>query len=254
MQQPGQGGDVLSNIKASLKQLYATIETAIKQQGAPQEQPAQQPQPPAQAPVQPNPASAPAKPGAAYTASPAKETDPMTDPKTNPEQLSDKISPEEFAALKAKAAKVDELQTQMTAMAGNFAAEKRDRRRDQLKARCQRFTAIAVKPDELAEKFQTLEEKDPELFKYFDGLLESLDTAIVQSGLFNQIASIRAGEGQGETYEVFADKVWKEEFKGDPEKIQAAYEAAADRRPDLFEAYSDTYSPAKTRKSRGAAN
>lgn len=176
----------------------------------------------------------------------------MTQP--TPDKLSaPQISAEEFAALKAKAAEVDKLQTQMAAMAESFSGEKRARRLDQLTARCERFTAIAVEPKELAPQLQKLEEKDAELFKYFDGLLESLDTALVQVGLFTQVADVRQGEGKTENYADFADKLWRDEFKADPGKVQEAYDAAAKRRPDLYDAYSNTYAPPKSRKSRAQA-
>lgn len=165
---------------------------------------------------------------------------------TAPEKFT--ISAEEFAAVKAKADKADALSaqaeqftTQLKAADERARSIERARRRDQLIARCETFSAVPESPETLAEKFQALEEASPELFKFFDGLLAAMDTQVATGGLFSQKSSPRAPQG-GETFEAATDKVLAEEFGGDRAKYAEAMNVVAKRRPDLFAEYSNTYS------------
>ncbi len=153
------------------------------------------------------------------------------------------IKPDEFAAIKAKAEKADALEEQMTALKAQtdqFAAAlketKRARRSDQLVARYEAFTAVPEKAGTLAEKMLAVEEKDPELFKYFDGLLATLDKALMQAELFGQIGSGRSDE-TADTLEAVIEQVVKEKFDGDMSKYAEAMDVAQKQRPDLAQAY-----------------
>ncbi len=95
---------------------------------------------------------------------------------------------------------------------------------------------LAVKADELAEKFAALEEASPDLFHYFEGLLEAADKQAVQSGLFAQVASSRR-EMSAETFEGLTEKVLTDKFAGDRTKYELAMKEAANLRPDLQTAY-----------------
>ena len=169
--------------------------------------------------------------------------------KTTPESFA--VTAEEFASLKADAAKAKQLEEQFTALktrneelAAQFKETQRARRRDQLVARCEQFSAIPEKAEILADKFLALEERDPELAKYFDGLLHTLDTQVAQSMLFTQIASPRSATG-GETFESFTDRIVKEKFGGDMKHYGEALRMATKERPDLFAIYNETYAPSK---------
>lgn len=179
----------------------------------------------------------------------------MTQSIPTPETFS--VKKEEFEALKAQAAEAAKLKEQFAALqtqSETFAAklaeaekanieQKRARRLDQLKA--EKFTAIPDKQETLAEKFLILEEKDPELFKYFNDLLHTLDTQITQSMLFSQIATPRTGGVEVETFEAYTEQVLTDKFSGDRAKYEQAMNLAATLRPDLFATYNETYAPAR---------
>src|SRR3990167_5116036 len=98
------------------------------------------------------------------------------------------FTPEEFAALKAKADKADQLVAIVDSMGVNLRKVERARRLDQLTAHVDGFTAIGADKAELAAKLQELEEAAPALFTYFDGLLGQLDGAL-SAGLFGALAT-----------------------------------------------------------------
>jgi len=155
------------------------------------------------------------------------------------------ISAEEFAALKAKADKLDGLEVEIgtlkskAAEADTFAAQlvemKRQRRRDQLLRRAEQFVAIPEKPEILAEKLQALEEKDADLFKWLDGLLGTLDQQLVTADLFGQKSV--AQKEQADTFEAAVEARLAEKFGGDRAKYAEAMEAVGAERPDLAYQY-----------------
>jgi len=184
------------------------------------------------------------------------EGEKMTD-KINPQSA---VSAEEFAALKAKADKLDALEIEVgtlktkAAEADTFATQlvemKRQRRRDQLLRRAEQFVAIPEKPETIAEKFQALEEMDaariaalpeaqrkdaPSLFTWFDGLLGTLDQQLVTADLFGQ-KSIAQKE-QADTFEAAVEAKLTEKFAGDRAKYAEAFEAVGAERPDLAHQY-----------------
>ncbi len=153
------------------------------------------------------------------------------------------VTAEQFAALEAKAAQADkfaielaDVKKQADTFAADLAKAKHDRRYDQLKARAEQFMAVPEKPETLAEKMLALEEKDADLFTYFTSLLEKLDKAAVEAGLFSQIASERAGEN-ADTLESITAKILTDKFGGDAGKYGEAMIMAADTRPELFGEY-----------------
>lgn len=175
----------------------------------------------------------------------------MADTITTPKPESFNVTAEEFAALKAKADEAAKLQEQFAALKSQseqFATQlletKRARRRDQLVAHCENFSAIPDKAETLAEKLQALEEKDPELFAYFDGLLNTVNNQINTAGLFSQMVSARK-DGSVESFEAVADKILKDKFGGDMAKYTDALGVAAKERPDLFAIYNETYAPSR---------
>lgn len=172
---------------------------------------------------------------------------PQTPPPA-PEKMN--ISAEDFAAYKAETEKALKAQAetfaaQLAAAQGKAQAIERARRHDQLVVEAEKFMALPVKADELADKFQALEEASPDLFKYFHALLQTADGQLTQTDLFTQKSKATAGDSS-ETYEAFALKVHKEQFGGEPAKIGQAYSAAAQQRPDLFKVYNETaYAPSR---------
>jgi len=184
------------------------------------------------------------------------EGEKMTD-KTNPQSA---VSADEFAALKAKADKLDALEVEVgtlktkAAEADTFATQliemKRQRRRDQLLRRAEQFVAIPEKPETIAEKLQALEEMDaariaalpeaqrkdaPSLFTWFDGLLGTLDQAMVQADLFGQKSV--AQKEQADTFEAAVEAKLTDKFAGDRAKYAEAMEAVGAERPDLAHQY-----------------
>ena len=158
-----------------------------------------------------------------------------------PEQFT--VTAEEFAALKAKAEKVEGLEARATELgkqaetfAADLAKERDARRLDTLTRRCEQFMAIAEAPTMLAAHLQKLEKLDADEFKYFDELLTTLDRELVQSGLFSERADARKGENV-ETFEAVVEKVLAEKFGGDREKYADAMNAAQKARPDLADEY-----------------
>ena len=158
------------------------------------------------------------------------------------------INAEEFAALKAKADKVEAMEARLAEadkQAEQFAAQlratNRARRLDQLTDRAEKFMALGVPAADLAAKFQALEEADAELYKFFDGLLESLDARLVKADLFGEIGDARTRSQNVETFEAFTEKVLVEKFDGDRTKYEQAMEQARRERPELYAAYSNTY-------------
>lgn len=155
------------------------------------------------------------------------------------------VSAEEFAALKAKADKLDALETEVgtlkskAAEADTFAAQlvemKRQRRFDQLLRRAEQFVAIPEKAEVIAEKLQALEEKDADLFKWFDGLLGTLDAQLVSADLFGQKSP--GQKEQADTFEAAVEAKLAEKFGGDRAKYAEAMEAVGAERPDLAHQY-----------------
>jgi hypothetical protein len=167
--------------------------------------------------------------------------DPITTPApTAPETFS--VSADEFAALKAKAEKADKLETEFAAtktqletFAVQLANEKHARRLEQLTDRYETFSID--KPETLAEKFAALETVNPDLFKYFDNLLETLSGQLRQSALFTQFAKENTGQTNADDLDTLAKRIVKEEFGSDMGKYSDALGIAAKRRPDLFAEY-----------------
>lgn len=155
----------------------------------------------------------------------------MTD---KPEQFT--VKAEEFEALKAKAAQVDKLAEQLSAQAAETLAIKRARRLDQLTAQCETFAHIGQEPGKLAEQFQTLEEKAPEQFTFFTGLLATLETQLVQSQLFSQVSSPR-GRNAPESFETAIETELATNFGGNRAKYTEAFNAVSVKRPDLAQEY-----------------
>ena len=166
--------------------------------------------------------------------------DTMADEKTQPtpsapEQMTQVITAEQFAAVQA------ELAAQKQA-AETFRVElaktNRARRLDQLTARVEQFMAISAEKNELAGKLLDLEEKAPELFGYFDGLLAQLDGALVQSDLFTARADgrDRQPERGADTFDAAVARELKDHFDGDQSKYAEAALAVARRDPALARA------------------
>ena len=151
------------------------------------------------------------------------------------EQMTQVVTAEQFAAVQA------ELAAQKQA-AETFRVElaktNRARRLDQLTARVEQFMAISADKAELAGKLLDLEEKSPELFGYFDGLLAQLDGALTQADLFTARADGRpAKEERGaETFADAAAKVWAEKYDSDPAKYELAANEVAKAKPALYQA------------------
>lgn len=154
------------------------------------------------------------------------------------------VKAEEFAALQLKAAKVEKLEADMqeaTKRAEKFEADlmasNRAHRLDQLKAHADQFTALPVQANDLAAKLQALEEKDPDLFKYFDELLGTVNSTVAAGDLFAQKSSALAGKQGGES---FTDKVQAkliEKFSGDQSKYSEAMKIVALEHPALAAEY-----------------
>lgn len=160
-----------------------------------------------------------------------------------PQQDAFTVNAEEFAALKAKADKVDEL----TKQAEKFTAQlnsanellnktRRERDLDRMVQHAENFTAIPGKAEDIGEKLLQLQEKDPELFKWVDGLLQTLDKQLTQSELFSQHVVDRQAEG-ADTLEAYAEKLLTEKFNNDRSKYVEALKMAETQRPDLAKAY-----------------
>ena len=151
------------------------------------------------------------------------------------EQMTQVITAEQFAAVQA------ELAAQRQA-AETFRVElaktSRARRLDQLTARVEQFMAISAEKSELAGKLLDLEEKAPELFGYFDGLLAQLDGALVQSDLFTARADgrDRQPERGADTFDAAVARELKDHFDGDQSKYAEAALAVARRDPALARA------------------
>lgn len=175
------------------------------------------------------PAAEAASQGVETMAEVEKPTPPAT------EQMTQVITAEQFAAVQAELAA--QKQT-----AENFRVElaktNRARRLDQLTARVDAFMAIGAEKAELATKLLDLEEKAPELFGYFDGLLAALDGALVKAELFDAKANGRqpAEERGAETFAAVTDKVWAEKYDRDPAKYEAAAAEVAKAQPKLYQA------------------
>ncbi len=171
----------------------------------------------------------------------------MSDP--TPKQETFAVTAEEFNAIKAKAEKAAALEEQMTAMktqadtfAAQLAAERKSRRVDTLAAEYDGFS-VPMGARDLAEHFQALEERDPDAFKYFDGLVKTMDTAIKQGALFSQFARQNAAQtNQADTFEAAIDKTLKDKFGGDASKYSEAAGIAAKEHPDLYREYKNDYS------------
>lgn len=150
-----------------------------------------------------------------------------------------KTQVEQFQAVKAENETLKKTAEGLTKQAETFAAEltntKRARRKDQLLVRCAEvFSAVPDKAETLAEKFQALEEKDPELYAYFDKLLETMDNQIVTSGLFSQVTNERKSVN-AESLSDLATKLNAEKFSG--KDYSAAFKLAGEQRPDLLREY-----------------
>jgi len=152
------------------------------------------------------------------------------------------VTAEQFAAIQAKADKADALEAQIGTLktqADTFAAQlaetKRQRRLDQLLQHADNFTAIPAKPAELADALLKLEEKDAELFKYFDGLLTALDKALTQADLFGQRS--RDHVETVDTFEAAIEQALTEKFGGDRGKYGEAMALVQAQRPDLAHSY-----------------
>ena len=161
----------------------------------------------------------------------------MAEDKTQPtppasEQFA--VTAEEFAALKAKADKADQLVAIVDSMGVNLRKVERARRLDQLTAHVDGFTAIGADKAELAAKLQELEEAAPALFTYFDGLLGQLDGAL-SAGLFGALATGKtpADERGADTFAAAIDKVWAEKYERAPEKYADAALEVAKAQPKL---------------------
>ena len=232
----------MQKVMALMKQAMAAMASMMPQeQGQP---PAQQQPPQLQAAAKPAGFSAANTTGTVDMLADieSKEKLSMSDNKNEkPEGFT--VTAEQFAALEAKAAQADkfaaelaDVKKQADTFAADLAKAKHDRRYDQLKARADQFMAVPEKPETLAEKMLALEEKDADLFTYFTGLLEKLDKAAVEAGLFSQIASERAGDN-ADTMESVTAHILKEQFGGDAAKYGEAMIVAADTRPELFGEY-----------------
>lgn len=176
-----------------------------------------------------------------HAADAAEGAEHMADEKpktTAPEQFT--LSADQYKALQDKAAEVD----RMSAMLGDI---KRARRIDQLTAHAETFTSVPVGAGELAEKFAALEEKDADLFKFFDGLIATMDAQVSTGGLFSQMGSGR-GSDKVESFVDLTDQIHKEKFGGKPENYVDAMREARKQRPDLAAKYETTYTvrPPKT--------
>jgi len=153
------------------------------------------------------------------------------------------VSPEEFAALQLKAAQVDVLQTQAETFAAQLnetkaalAQTQRERDLDRMVQHADNFTAIPGTANEIGEKLLQLKEASPELFKWVDGLLSTLDKQLTQSELFAQHTTDRAEAGV-DSFEALTDRLLAEKFNGDPAKYSEAMKLAETQRPDLARAY-----------------
>lgn len=164
------------------------------------------------------------------------------------------INVEEFNALKQKAEQFDALKVQADEFAAKLEAEKaradnlaeqftverKARAIEGLKVRAEKFAVAlpGVKPDEYADKFYALAEKDTDLAKWFMDKFDALNTVLAQSAVFTQLSRDNAANTD-ETIETLATKVVAEKFAGDMKKYGEALVEAGKQRPDLAEAYAN---------------
>lgn len=163
------------------------------------------------------------------------------------------VSAEEFAALKAQAAKAETLEAKLTDMgkqtekfAAELAAERRARRIAEISKKVETFSAVPEETVKLAEKFSALEDKDAELFKFFMEKVEQMSNQLVaaQSGLFSQVTSAAKGT-KAERFETLIDSILVEKFSGDMAHYSDAMKLASAQRPDLQELYLATRANAR---------
>ena len=160
-----------------------------------------------------------------------------------PDTLVATVNADQFKALEDKfKTETDKMAADYKALADKFAAERRARRLDQLKLRADRFVALPrpvikdVTTDVLAEKMLELEEKAPELYAYFEPMLEAADAAIIAGDLFKQHTRPQA-QGSVDDIETLTDTILRDEFKGEQGRYAEAMKVAETRRPDLARKY-----------------
>ncbi len=202
-----------AEIMALMKQAYAKLQAMLG---------GGQPQAPPQAP--------PFKP---ETASENIEPEKMAAGAVEKEKTMPEVTAEEFAAVKTKAetfeAQAKELATKLSA------SETARRKQDWEKVVGETFAAVPAKNEVLVEKFMALEEKDPELSKFFLDLLGKADVALRESALFAQLSSER-GNPKAET---FADKVAAVKMELKTDNYEVALAEASKRFPELAKAYKE---------------
>ena len=103
-------------------------------------------------------------------------------------------------------------------------------------AHAENFVALSAKPTELAENLLQLKETKPELFKYFDDLLQQADKQLVQGDLFSQRAN-ESADMQPDNFVALVERTVKEQFSGDRNKWPEAMKIAEQARPDLARDY-----------------
>ncbi len=152
------------------------------------------------------------------------------------------LNAEQFAAFKAQAADNAKLRDMVNVM-------QRGRRVDQLTTHVKEtFSAVPVKAEDLAEKLADLEAANPDLFKYFDGLLGAYESLAASGNLFSQIGSGLPGTAGPDTLDAAIEKVLTDKFNGDRTKYPDAMLIAGRENPRLVARYEDSYSvrPSKT--------
>lgn len=149
-----------------------------------------------------------------------------------PEQMTQVVSVEEFAAVKAQ---LEAEQKARADLAEKFAAEQRKSRLAGWTAKVENFHAVPT--DGLVDKFMALEDAAPDLAEFFAQTIAALDTKIVTGDLFTQRGSARKATANVETLADLASQFVADKFDGDMGKWEQAMNLAGEKRPDLLAAY-----------------
>ncbi len=154
------------------------------------------------------------------------------------------VDRKEWKAMSEKADLVDAMSVRVQAL-------EHERKIERLTARFEQFTSLPVDASEFAEKFATLEGHDPELGKYFEGLIKTMDTQVAQGALFSAFGSARTGAGSAESFGDLTDRILKDKFNSDATKYTDAMSEARKQRPDLFAAEYPAQAAANQRGQSG---
>ena len=164
--------------------------------------------------------------------------------------MSEQITVEQFAEVKAKADMVDQFKAKLEAaeaksreLAEQFAAEQLIRRTNEYRAEAEKFNSLPTETPKLGDHLLWLNDadtsKDKEHFAYFNGLLTTVNKAMGQSALFNAMGSGRTTESNAHPFLAEVARIQKEKFADKPqaEAFTKAFKAASQANPDLAAQY-----------------